>query len=399
MAEQFRPVWADIDLAAARHNAALLAELSAPARLCAVVKADGYGHGALAMARAALAGGATWLAVALVEEGVTHRNAGVEAPILLLSEPTPDAMADAVHHRLVPTVYSAAGVAALGQVSAGRTSPVEVHLKVDTGMHRVGADPDDVVALAGAVAATDGLVLGALWSHLAVADGDDPTDRDFTTTQIHRFGRVVDTLASAGHHPPMTHLANSAGAIGFPDARRDLVRCGIALYGYSPAPALADTLASGTGGGRLQPVLSLRAEVSYVRTLPAGERPSYGRRRPLAGRSVVATVPIGYADGVPRRLFDTGGAVLIGGHRRPLAGVVTMDQLLVDCGPEGDPPVAVGDEVVLLGRQGDQEITAAEWADQLGTIHYEVLCDIGPRVPRRLVGEPATGDDGATPDS
>ena len=395
MAEQFRPVWADIDLAAARHNAALLAELSAPARLCAVVKADGYGHGALAMARAALAGGATWLAVALVEEGVTLRNAGVEAPILLLSEPTPDAMADAVHHRLVPTVYSAAGVAALGQVSAGRTSPVEVHLKVDTGMHRVGADPDDVVALAGAVAATDGLVLGALWSHLAVADGDDPTDRDFTTTQIHRFGRVVDTLASAGHHPPMTHLANSAGAIAFPEARCDLVRCGIALYGYCPTPAVAGALAGATGGRRLEPVLTLRAEVAFTRRLAAGERPSYGRRRPLPGGSTVATVPIGYADGVPRRLFDVGGEVLIGGARRPLAGVVTMDQIVVDCGP-GAPPVAAGDEVVLLGRQGGQEVSATEWADLLGTINYEILCDIGPRVPRRVVGDgpgPADGGD------
>jgi len=392
VAERFRPAWADVDLDAVRHNATLLAGLAGPARLCAVVKADGYGHGSVPVARAALEGGATWLAVALVEEGVTLREAGITAPVLLLSEPPLPAMADAVHHRLVPTAYTAEGVAALGKAAADATLPVEVHLKVDTGMHRVGADPDDVLALAEAVATTDGLALGAVWSHLAVADGADPVDTAYTATQVHRFGVVLDTLATAGHRPPLAHLANSAGAIGVPGARHQMVRCGIALYGHSPSPALADTLAAETGGGRLRPVLSLRAEVSYVRTLAAGERPSYGRRRPLAERSVVATVPLGYADGVPRRLFDTGGEVLIGGRRRPLAGVVTMDQIVVDCGPEGGAPVAVGDEVVLLGRQGDQEVTASEWADRLGTIHYEVLCDIGPRVPRHLVG--TTGDPG-----
>jgi alanine racemase len=227
--------------------------------------------------------------------------------------------------------------------------------------------------------------LGAVWTHLAVADGADPDDRSFTSAQLQRFDAVVDALTAAGHRPPMTHAANSAGAIGVAAARLDMVRCGIALYGMAPTPALADELASATGGERLRPVLSLRARVTSVRDLDAGERPSYGRRRPLAERSTVATVPIGYADGVPRRLFDEGGEVLIRGIRRPLAGVVTMDQVVVDCGPVGATPVAVGDEVVLLGRQGDAEVTATEWAGLLGTINYEVLCDIGPRVPRLAV--------------
>jgi alanine racemase len=165
-----------------------------------------------------------------------------------------------------------------------------------------------------------------------------------------------------------------------------MVRCGIAVYGVAPTPALATALSDATGGGRLQPVLSLRSRVTFVRDLDAGERPSYGRRRPLTTRSTVATIPIGYADGVPRRLFDQGGEVLVRGVRRPLAGVVTMDQIVVDCGPVGTAPVEVGDEVVLLGRQGTEEITATEWADLLGTISYEVLCDIGPRVPRLLTG-------------
>jgi len=383
VAERWRPAWADIDLDAVRHNAAVLARLSEPAALCAVVKADGYGHGAVPVARAALEGGAHWLAVALVEEGVALREAGIEAPILLLSEPAPAAMDEAVARRLDPTVYSAGGLQQLGAAVADRgLPPVEVHLKVDTGMHRVGADIADVPGLVAATTAHPRLAFGALWTHLAVAEGDSPPDREFTAAQLGRFDAVVAALAEAGHPPPMTHAANSAGAIGVPAARRDMVRCGIAVYGVAPTAALADEVARATGGGRLRPVLSLRARVTSTRDLDAGERPSYGRRRPLGQRSTVATVPIGYADGVPRRLFDGGGEVLIRGIRRPLAGAVTMDQVVVDCGPVGAAPVAVGDEVVLIGRQGTEEVTADEWACLLGTISYEVLCDIGPRVPR-----------------
>jgi alanine racemase len=388
VADRWRPAWADIDLEAVRHNAGVLGTLIHPAALCAVVKADGYGHGDLPVARAALEGGATWLAVALVEEGVTLREGGIDAPILVLSEPPLEGMAEAVARRLVPTVYTAGGIEALSRVVAdGGFPPVSVHLKVDTGMHRVGADLGDASALADAIAADPNLVFGAVWTHLAVADGDDPDDRAFTALQLGRFDAIVAALSAAGHRPPMTHVANSAGTIGSADARRDMVRCGLALYGMAPTPALATTLADATGGLRLQPVLSLRSRVTFVRDLDGGERPSYGRRRPLPGDSTVATVPIGYADGVPRRLFDQGGEVLIRGVRRPLAGVVTMDQIVVDCGPVGSAPVAVGDEVVLIGRQGADEVTAGEWADLLGTISYEVLCDIGPRVPRLLHGE------------
>ncbi len=388
MVDRWRPAWADIDLDAVRHNAGVLCGLIGPAALCAVVKADGYGHGDVPVARAALEGGASWLAVALVEEGVALREAGIEAPILLLSEPPVEGMAEAMARRLVPTVYTAGGLEALGRAAVGSgAGPVPLHLKVDTGMHRVGADPDAAATLADSIAADPGLVLGAVWTHLAVADGDSPADRDFTRLQLERFDAVVAELAAAGHRPPMLHVANSAGTIGAAASRQDMVRCGLALYGMAPTPSLASTLAEATGGGRLHPVLSLRSRVTYVRDLAAGERPSYGRRRPLPDDSTVATVPIGYADGVPRRLFDRGGEVLIGGRRRPLAGVVTMDQIVVDCGPTGTSPVAVGDEVVLIGRQGDQEITAGEWAGLLDTISYEVLCDIGPRVPRMLHGE------------
>ena len=384
VADRWRPAWADVDLDAVRHNASLLVRLSHPATLCAVVKADGYGHGAVPVARAALEGGAEWLAVALVEEGVSLREAGIEAPILLLSEPPVEAMAEAVARRLVPTLYT---YGALGQLSATVTDgpPVEVHLKVDTGMHRVGADVVDAAGLAATVAADPRLTMGALWTHLAVAEGVSAIDREFTAAQLERFEAVVASLSAAGHRPPMTHVANSAGAIGIPSARHDMVRCGIAVYGVAPTPALADQIAAATGGQMLRPVLSFRTHVTYTRQLDPGERPSYGRKRPLERRSTVATAPIGYADGVPRRLFDQGGEVLIRGIRRPLAGTVTMDQVMIDCGPVGTAPVEVGDEVVLLGRQGDEEITADEWAGLLGTISYEVLCGIGPRVPRLIV--------------
>ena len=392
MADRWRPAWADIDLDAVRHNAGVLADLVGPAALCAVVKADGYGHGDLPVARAALEGGATWLAVALVEEGVALREAGIEAPILLLSEPPVEGMAEAVARRLVPTVYTAGGIEALSRVAAGSGSHrCRCTSRWTPGCTGWAPTPRTPRPWPRPSPPTPTCELGAVWTHLAVADGDDADDRAFTCLQLDRFDAVVAALAAAGHRPPMTHVANSAGTIGVAASRHDMVRCGLALYGLTPTPALASALAEATGGRRLRPVLSLRSRVTYVRDLAAGERPSYGRRRPLPGDSTVATVPIGYADGVPRRLFDQGGEVLIGGVRRPLAGVVTMDQIVVDCGPPGSVPVAVGDEVVLIGEQGAEEITAEEWAGLLGTISYEVLCDIGPRVPRLLHGERPPG--------
>ena len=369
--DHWRPAWADIDLAAVRHNVRLLADHCAPAVVCAVVKADGYGHGAPAVARAALDAGAGWLAVALVEEGEALRRGGIEAPVLLLSEPPPEAMAATMTARLTPTLYTPAGVAAAAAAATGG-APVGVHLKVDTGMHRVGADAADVVGLARAVGDAPALRLVGLWTHLAVAD--DAAQRAFTMEQLARFEAAHSSLVGAGMGAGLVrHAANSAGALAFPSSRYDMVRCGIALYGHPPGPDLAGIV-------DLRPAMSLKSRVSLVRTLRAGERVSYGLRYALAADGSVATVPLGYADGVPRRLSEVGGQVLIGGRRLPIAGTVTMDQILVDCGAGSD--VAVGDEVVFLGRQGTEEITAEEWADRLQTISYEILCGIGPRVPR-----------------
>lgn len=381
--QRFRPAWAEIDLDAIAANAATLAARAAPAALCAVVKADGYGHGAVPVAQAALRGGATWLGVALVEEGVELRDAGIDGPILVLSEPTAGAMAEVVAQDLTPTIYTAAGLEAaateLGR--SGRSQPLVVHVKVDTGMHRVGATPDVAVALAIDVAGRPEFSLGGFWTHFAVADEvDDP----YTAAQMERFEAGLARLRAAGVVPRWRHAANSAGTLWHPGARLDLVRCGIALYGLAPA-------AAGLGTPEmvgLRPALSLRARVSHVKVVAAGERLSYGLRYRLETPSVVATVPIGYADGVPRILAAAGGEVLIGGRRRRLAGTVTMDQILVDCGPHATSGtgVAVGDDVVLLGEQGDGHIGAWEWAELTGTISYEIVCGLSQRVPRIYLG-------------
>ncbi len=381
-----RPAWAEIDLAAVAHNAGVLARLVAPAELCAVVKAHGYGHGGPAVARAALAGGAGRLAVALVDEGAELREHGVTAPVLLLSECDPGAAATALSYGLTPTLYSAEGIEAFSAAATGAGRPVDVHVKVDTGMHRVGAAPGDLAAIVAAVVRRPLLRLEGVWTHLPVADGEQQEDRAFTERQLDLFDRLVGDLAAAGISAPLLHAANTAGAVAFPRSRYDLVRCGLGLYGYLPGGAVREAFDAQAGGEGLHPAMALKARVVAVRTLEAGERPSYGRLRPLPARSVVATVPIGYADGVPRALFDGGYEVLIGGVRRPLAGAVTMDQIVVDCG--GDASVRPGDEVVLLGRQGDEVITADDWASLLGTISYEVVCGVGPRMPRTLVNRP-----------
>jgi alanine racemase len=368
---QLRPAWAEVDLGAIRHNAAALAQVAAPARLCAVVKAGGYGHGAAAVARAALEGGASWLAVALVEEGLELRAAGITAPVLLLSQPVAAAMPEVVAASLTPTLYTDAGLEALRQAAPGRGFPV--HVKVDSGMHRVGADPAAAVALAVAVDDDPALRLEGFWTHFAVADEiDDP----YTTEQLARFDAAVAALAGRGIRPPLLHAANSAGAMWHPASRYDLVRCGIALYGLAPCAAGVHRAPVPD----LRPALSLKARVSHVAELQAGERVSYGLRYQLAGDSVIATVPLGYADGVTRALSAAGGEVLLGGIRRGIAGTVTMDQILVDCGPRS--PVAVGDEVVLLGSQAGENVTAWEWATRTGTIAYEVVCGVSGRVPR-----------------
>lgn len=358
-----RPSWVEVDLSAIRHNVASLVDLTSPAMLCAVVKADGYGHGDVPVAEAALEAGASWLAVATPGESLRLREAGVGAPILLLSECLPTDIAVLSDAELTLTAYSTEFVDALSQSGyRGR-----VHVKVDTGMHRVGALPEGAARVVEAVRAARGLELGGVWTHFPVAEDDSA----FTDGQMKQFSDFVDEL---GPEPgAILHVANSAGAIMYPGSRLDMVRPGLAVYGLHPTEATKPMI-------DLRPAMRVVTQVSHVKPLPKGARPSYGRVRPLPEDTEVAVLPIGYADGVPRRLAQAGGEVLIGGRRRPLAGNVTMDQIIVDMG--GDS-TSEGAEAVLIGRQDEEEITVDEWAARLGTISWEVVCGFGPRLPRR----------------
>jgi alanine racemase len=372
-ASPLRWAWAEIDLGALAHNVGVLQAVAEPSALWAVVKADAYGHGAVQVARVALQAGATGLCVALVQEGVELRAAGVAGPILVLSEQPAEQLDALLDSLLTPTLYSVEGIAAVAAGVADRSPewreaqcPYPVQLKLDTGMRRVGAPLAALPALLEAVQATAGLLaVEAVFTHLAVADEPSRTE---SASQLTSFDQAL-----TGVWEGVTHAANSAGLLVHPAARRDIVRAGIAMYGLPPGPQLASWATA------LRPVLSLKARVSFVKRLAAGTSLSYGLRHTLASAATIATVPIGYADGVPRRLFAAGAEVLIGGERRVIAGTVTMDQIMVDC---GDDTVTVGDEVVLIGKQGDLEITATEWAERLGTINYEIVCGISHRVPR-----------------
>ncbi|MGZ4131937.1 MAG: alanine racemase [Actinomycetota bacterium] len=366
MRSGFRQTWVEVDLTAIRHNVRVLAR--GEAAVMAVVKADAYGHGAAPVAVAALEAGATWLGVALVEEGDALR-ACTSAPILVLSELPPGSESHALQAGLTPSLYTEDGLKRLAAVAEGR--PVGVHVKVDTGMHRVGVwPPEDAVAYLSRVREA-GLSVEGLWTHFAKSEEDVLT----TAGQLERFRAVIESARAAGSAPRWIHASNSGGAIRHPEASFDLIRTGIAIYGIAPAPGVGEDLA-------LRPALSWRSAVTMAKRLPAGERLSYGHRYELAADAWVATVPVGYADGYPRALSSKAD-VLIRGRRCRVAGSVTMDQLLVDC---GDLEIETGDEVVLLGAQGDETITAWELAGHADTIAYEIVTRIGERVPREHVG-------------
>jgi alanine racemase len=393
-ARQFRPTKAIVDLGAVSHNVAEFVRIAAPSIVCAVVKADGYGHGAVESAKAALRGGATWLAVAMVEEAIELRDAGITAPMLLLSEFPLAAASAIVQYDITATVYSSARLQALNHAAGAANRIVNVHLKIDTGMNRVGAQPSEVVALITELTTCSGLRHTGTFTHFAIADAPgDP----YTEEQVLRFKQALSALKEAGFAPGIVHAANTAGSLAHDMARLDMVRLGVSMYGNDPDSALP----AYAYNVHLRPVLSLISAISHVKVVPAGSRISYGLRHEFRVDSIVATVPIGYADGVPRSLSANGGEVLIGGRRMPIVGRVTMDQIMVDCGPvtsvaapnaDGAQakdartmPVA-GDEVVLLGTQGNESITPWDWALALDTIAYEITCGITKRVPRLYLG-------------
>ena len=367
-----RWAWAEVHTGLISHNVAIVAQRTAPVQVWAVVKANGYGHGAVQVANASLAGGATGLCVAIVDEAVALRRAGITAPILLLSEQPPELADLIVGYQLTPTVTTTRGAAVLAASAAAADQTVKVHIKVDTGMHRVGVAPEEAVSLASFISSYDSLTIEGVYTHFAVAD--DPS-HPANAAQLDAFNTVLENFSSRGINPPLVHAANSAAALANEPSRFTMVRLGIAMYGLRPGAGVADLCAG------LIPAMSLKARVSAVRGGEAGEAVSFGLVRPLAKGSLIATVPIGYADGVPRALGRTKIQVLLNGVPRTIAGTITMDQLMIDC--ESDSSVMVGDEVVLIGKQGDHSVTADDWAEALGTIGYEIVCGISPRIFRR----------------
>ena len=342
----------------------------------AAVKADAYGHGALAVARMVdRTGAADWLGVATADEAVALRDAGVRLPVLKLSHALSDAEVRACVERDVDlTVVSAATIDQVAGIASGLGRTASVHLKVDTGMRRIGCEPADAPALALRADAT-GLRLRGLFSHLPVADTED--GRAFTRDQIARFAAVADAEAAARGRVEIVHLANSGGVLMHPDSWYDLVRPGIMLYGALPDPTTEPTV-------DLLPALEWTTRVSFVKGVAAGETVGYGRTWTAPRATVLATIPVGYGDGYSR-LLSNRGRVLVGGRSCPIVGRVCMDQSMVDLGP--DAHVAVGDEVVLVGRSGAEEVTVPELAGLMGTIPYEVTCLIAARVARAVTPE------------
>jgi alanine racemase len=360
-----RPTAAVIDLDAIRHNVRLLKPSGS--ELMAVVKANAYGHGDVPVARAALDAGATWLGVAAIEEGAVLRDGGIDAPVLMLSEFPPGAEREGLAAGLTPTLYTEDGLKALA--AASRDS-VGVHIKVDTGMHRVGLSPDRAPEFARAVIDA-GLVVDGLWTHFAKAEL--LADR-LSAEQLTTFRHAVRELEGMGVRPRYVHAANSAATMALVDAHFDLVRTGIAMYGILPGPDLPDP--------GLRPAMSWQSAVTMVKRVARGDGISYGHHYRLDKDSTIATVPVGYADGYSR-LLSNRGEVIIRGRRHRVAGAVTMDHLMVDC---GDDPVEPGDTVMLLGSEGDARVTAHDIAGWMGTIPYEVVCGVSERVPREYVG-------------
>ena len=363
------PAWIEVDLGALRHNLTLVRRRVAPAKVLAVAKADAYGHGAVRVGQCLAAAGVDWLGVALVREGVALRVARVETPILVLGPSRQDELALFRRHDLTPMVSSLEQLARWVEWAAGDLEPLGIHLKVDTGMHRLGLSPEELAAALEAVRSAPGLCLTGLASHLAEAD-DPGSPRN--AEQAARFQSLLGRLTDEESERTTVHFANSAAALHTRSTRHQMVRCGLALYGLDPV---------GSEKG-LRPVMSVRARISLIRSVEAGERVGYGGawRAPAATR--LAVVPVGYGDGYPWRAWPE-GRVLVGGRRRALAGRVSMDMTTVEVG-EG---AAVGDEVVFLGRQGEGEITAQQLAQWAGTIAWETLCLFALRLPRRYVDE------------
>ncbi len=373
-----RPTLAVVDLASIRHNLqALRSGVADNVRQMAVVKADAYGHGAVPVARTALETGAEWLAVATVAEGKELRDAGITAPTLVLGPiPIEDAV-PAVNGQLAVTVCSRDGAAQLAAAAVAAGAPAAVHVKIDTGMGRLGVELGEAVEFISWVTEQPGLQLAGVFSHFASAD---ETDLTFARLQLVRFQQVLAALEQRRVTIPLRHMANSAATLVLPESHLDLVRNGIAIYGLYPSPEIPRTV-------ELKPALRWETAICHLKTVPPDTPLSYGGTFRTPRESRIATLPVGYADGYPR-LLSNRGRVVVRGRLAPVVGRVCMDMILADV--TDIPAVACGDPVLLIGRTGAAEVSADDIARLCGTINYEVTCAIGKRVPRQIQADEPT---------
>lgn len=370
-----RPVWVEIDLNAVRHNLAEIRRLIGPTvEIMAVVKGEAYGHGALKIAQTSLQAGAHRLGVALPEEGIALRKAGITAPILVFSPLQTDQAETMVRFDLTPTICMLEPAVALSRAATAAGKEVPYHVKIDTGMNRIGIPANEGIVFIKKMRPLPGIFLEGIFSHLATADEGD---KEYARFQMKTFNKVIVDLKAEGLLPPKVHLANSAGIIDLPSAYYNLVRPGLILYGMYPSSEVAVEKI------RLEPAFSLKTKVVFKKRVPQGSTVSYGRKYVTPAETTIVTIPIGYADGWSRRLSGK-AEVLISGKRFPIVGAICMDLCMVDVGNE---PVEIGQEVVLIGSQATERITAEEIGVHMGTINYEVTCMINDRVPRRYLHE------------
>ncbi|TCS93271.1 alanine racemase [Hazenella coriacea] len=361
----------EIDLDAVAHNVKqFIQHLPKGKRIMAVVKADAYGHGAIPVAREALEAGATYLGVALVDEGIELRRAGIEAPILVLGYTPTHAIADAIHHHLHLTVFSNDVLNEIEATAARLQKKAMIHVKVDTGMGRIGLQPKDAISFITTALKSPHVIVEGLFTHFATAD---EVDKNYTYYQEEQFAVVTRGLEKLGIKIPVVHSTNSAAAIDLPDHVYDMIRLGISLYGYYPSKDVDHRKV------QLKPALTFKTKIVHLKQLPAGWGVSYGKTYKAHGDEWIATLPVGYADGLSRQRSNRGHA-LVNGVKVPMIGRVCMDQVMLDVSKA--MPVKIGDEVVLYGKQGNNQITVDEVAEELNTINYEITSLLSHRIPR-----------------
>ncbi len=364
------PTYATVNLTALAHNLSCIKRCLSPGcEVMAIVKANAYGHGAVETAQALARQGIGRFAVASLDEGIALRQAGLAGSVVVLGALFEQQIADLVAHRLTPVVSDRRILPALAKAAHSHPTPYPIHLKVETGMGRLGLSPEELFSLLDSPLLRTPLQVEGMITHLADADG---ADSDFTERQLGVFCTILEQIRQRGLPIPLVHAANSAAIVRFPDAHFSLVRPGIMLYGYHTLPASVPA-------PDLTPVLSLRTTIVQLRTISRGGTVSYNRTFVAQRPTRIAVLPIGYADGYSRRLSHR-GSVLIQGRRAPIVGLVCMDMIMVDVTDLA--PVPIGETVTLIGQQGGESIWANEVADWIGTIPYEVLCGIGSRVPR-----------------